>query len=102
MRMRAAPQKPQEKTQEIASGKSGIHTRLIRRAGASYVLALPKDLCLELGFTPATAFVTIRAVGPCIVIARATNVATPESRAAEADRALAALITAAAENGQRK
>lgn len=57
-------------------------------------IGLPKDVCLALGMAPGQSFVAVRAVGPCLVITRATDVSSAESQVAEADAELAAAIMA--------
>jgi len=74
--------------------------RKIQKAGGSYVIALPKDSCLELGFSPLT-FVFVRQVGPALVISRVTNVEDPSVVKQEADQALADLLAAAQKEGKR-
>lgn len=71
----------------------GINIYKVRLAGEhGCTVALPKDVCLALGMVPGQAFVAVRAVGPCLVISRATDVSSDEARAAEADGAVAGLI----------
>jgi len=78
-----------------------IKTAVLRKSSSgSFQLTLPKDLCLELGLTSAN-FLSIRAVGPCLVISRARDVSDTESIAREADEALAALVAAARKGGDR-
>jgi hypothetical protein len=48
-------------------------------------LGLPKDVCLSLGMAPGQSYVAVRAVGPCLVITRATDVSSADSRLIEAD-----------------
>jgi len=57
-------------------------------------VGLPKDVCLALGMAPGQSFVTVRAVGPCLVIARATDVASEESKLSEADAQVSEMIAA--------
>lgn len=57
-----------------------------------YSVALPKDACLALGMRPGTTFLAIRAIGPCLVISRATDVSSDESRLEEADGAIERMI----------
>lgn len=73
--------------------KDEIRTGKLRRStSGSYQLTLPREMCLALEMSPSACFVTIRAVGPCIVISKATDVAGPDTIEREANEALAALV----------
>jgi len=78
----------------MATLSGDIRIAKIRKSGASYIVTLPKDFCLELGMTPSTNFVSIRMAGRCLVITRATDVETNTAIAIEADAALADLTGA--------
>lgn len=74
-------------------GEPAIYkVRLQGQHGAA--IGLPKDVCLALGMAPGQSFVAVRAVGPCLVITRATDVSSPESRTADADAELERAIAA--------
>lgn len=57
-------------------------------------IGLPKDVCLALGMAPGQSFVAVRAIGPCLVLSRATDVSSADSIVAEADTELERAIVA--------
>jgi hypothetical protein len=79
---------------QVAGKIDDVKLYKLRVTGEGVTVGLPKDVCLALGMAPGTSFVAVRAVGPCLVITRATDIASLESRVSEADaefeRAIAA------------
>lgn len=68
----------------MAISHEGIHVVKIQRNGRGFVCSIPKEIAEELGLLPGAGFLSVRAIGECIVISQAKDV-SPEGLPAEAD-----------------